>query len=86
MTVRIVVAQRGWVFVGEWNTHGDEVILQRAKSIRRWGTSQGLGQLINGPTDSTVLDPAGTVRLHRLGIVATYDCNPEKWAAVLARD
>lgn len=77
--VRLVIAQRGWVFVGRYTQDGENVVLTAAKVIRKWGTSKGLGELCAGPTSTTVLDPAGTVRLHALGIVATFDAAPDGW-------
>lgn len=60
---RIIVADRGWVFAGECEDNEDgSVTIRNAKNIRRWGTSTGLGELANGPTSKTVVDPAGTVR------------------------
>lgn len=82
--IRIVVAQRGWVFVGRYSATADEVTLEHARCVRRWGTTKGLGELAAGPTKSTVLDPAGTVRLHPLAVVATFDCDAEKWNAHLS--
>ena len=77
---RIVVAQRGWVFVGRYTQDGDEVTLSDAKNIRTWGTTKGLGELAaTGPTSKTVLDPAGTVRLHHLAIVVTLDTKVTTW-------
>ena len=78
--VRIVIGQRGWVWVGHYSTDGEEVVLHDAKNIRRWGTTRGLGELCPGPLAETVLDPVGTVRLHQLAVVATYDCDSEAWA------
>ena len=78
--LRIVVAQRGWVFVGRVSQDGDSVVISDAKCIRRWGTQKGLGQLAaNGPQSSTILDETGTVRMHALSIVAQIDCAEEKW-------
>jgi len=77
-----VIAQRGWVFVGEVERSGDDVIITNAKCIRRWGTTNGLGQLAaNGPQKATVLDDMGTVRLHQLAVVASIDCEARKWPA-----
>lgn len=77
---RIVIAQRGWVFVGRWSQDGEMVTLTDAKNIRTWGTTKGLGELAqSGPTTATVLDPAGTVRLHILGVVATLDTEVTEW-------
>lgn len=77
--VRIVIAQRGWVFVGRWEEDGERVTLHNARVIRRWGTTKGLGELCAGPTSSTVLDPAGTVELHILGVVASLACDENGW-------
>lgn len=60
--VRIIVADRGWVFVGRCveNENGS-VTITDARNIRRWGTTAGLGELINGPTNETKHDYYGTV-------------------------
>lgn len=77
---RIVIAQRGWCFVGLWSEDGDNVTLTDASVIRTWGTTKGLGELAaSGPTSTTKLDPAGTVRLHRLAVVATLDVTGGSW-------
>ncbi len=71
--IRIVIAQRGFVFVGHYSREENEIVIRKARSIRRWGTTRGLGQLVTGPTSETKLDEAGTVRLHPLQVVATLD-------------
>lgn len=59
---KIVVADRGWVFVGDVTANDDgSVTIDNAKNIRVWGTTNGLGQLRNGPTESTIVDDYGTV-------------------------
>lgn len=79
---QIVIAQRGWVFVGDVTRDGDEVVIANAQNIRRWGTTKGLGEIAaNGPTGNTKLDPFGTVRLHSLAVVAALDCVADKWPA-----
>jgi hypothetical protein len=84
--IRIVVLQRGWVMVGEWNKVAeDECILTNAACIREWGTERGLGQLRSGPTEKTVLDFAGLCRYHPLTQVLAIDCdNEEAWTRALA--
>lgn len=77
---RIVVLQRGWVVVGDVHTAGDELVITDARIIRRWGTSRGLGELVDGPLAETKLDDAGTVRAHVLGVVLALDVKAEKWA------
>jgi hypothetical protein len=85
MTIRIVVAQRGWVFVGDVNREEHEIVITRAKNIRRWGTKRGLAELSAGPTSATELDDGGTVRLHPLQIVLTIDCDAKKWEKHLGK-
>jgi hypothetical protein len=71
----IVIAQRGFVFVGDVSTDGDELVISNASTIRRWGTEKGLGELCDGPLESTVLDSQGETRIHRLAVVATIRCD-----------
>jgi len=79
---QIIIAQRGWVFVGDVSITADQLVIKNASNIRRWGTTRGLGEIAaNGPTKSTVLDAVGTVRIHALAVVASIDCDKEKWNA-----
>lgn len=60
----IVAANEGWVFVGKCRFEPDgSVVLMGAKNIRRWGTSKGLGELVNGPLSDTVYDEYGLVKI-----------------------
>lgn len=78
--IKILVLQRGWVAVGEFSQEGSQVVLQNASVIRRWGTSKGLGELVGGPTNETVLDPCGTIRVHELAVVFAMDVERKGWA------
>ncbi len=74
-TKQIVIAQRGWIFVGDVSRTETDVVIENAAVVRRWGTKKGLGQLAqDGPTEETRLDPCPAVRIHPLAIVATMDC------------
>ena len=78
MAKKIVVADRGWVFLGDVysDSNGDQLI-NDAKVIRNWGTTKGLGEIaLTGPTSKTILDDAGTVRVPARSVVALFDC---KW-------
>ncbi len=79
--IKIVILQRGWVFVGRFAQQGDKCTLENASCIRQWGTTKGLGELVEGPTKNTVLDNAGTVRFHENGVICMIDVNEEKWSA-----
>jgi hypothetical protein len=78
---QIVVLQRGWVVVGDVTKVGDEIVITEASVIRFWGTKNGLGELVGGPTPTTKLDKAGTVTAHQLAVVLTIDVDAAKWAA-----
>lgn len=77
--IKIVILQRGWVFVGRFTKSGQECVLNNAYCIRQWGTTKGLGELVSGPTSKTVLDDAGTVRFNELTVVATVDADESGW-------
>ena len=79
-TLQIIIAERGWVFVGDCSRDGDQLVITNARNIRRWGTTSGLGQLAtDGPQSETQLDDYGTVRIHVLAVVAAIECNVEAW-------
>lgn len=66
----IIVAHRGWVFVGDVTEDLENIVISNALNIRRWGTTKGLGQLaIDGPQPNTVIDSYGTVKIHKLSVV-----------------
>ena len=77
--VRIVILQRGWVFVGVFSKKGTQCFLDSASTLRTWGTSKGLGELVNGPLTNTKLDPVPQVEFHEMTIVATLKVNASKW-------
>jgi hypothetical protein len=86
MDIRIVIAHRGFVYVGEYTRSDSYVTINRAHNVRRWGTTKGLGQLAaDGPRENTRLDPSPAVELHELAVINTIRCNPEKWADALGR-
>ena len=71
---QIVVLQRGWIMVGDVERVGSEFVISDASVIRRWGTTNGLGQLaLAGPTENTVLDAVGTSYAHELTVVFRMD-------------
>ena len=56
----IFVLDRGFVVVGEAEPHPEKPFwwrMARSATIRRWGTSNGLAELKDGPLPSTILDP-----------------------------
>ena len=79
----IVVLDRGFVYVGRVTVDGDWCLIADAKNIRVWGTTNGLGELVNGPTKSTTLDAVGNVRAPLRAVISIIDANAEKWNTVL---
>ncbi|MDE2101100.1 MAG: hypothetical protein KGL39_27885 [Patescibacteria group bacterium] len=71
----IVVVDRGWVFVGRVKRGADAVLIEDAKTVRRWGTSRGLGQLaLEGAQPNTVLDPVGTISVPARAVIFSIVC------------
>ena len=77
--VKIVILQRGWIFVGRFKKTGSDCVLENASCIRQWGTTKGIGELVSGPTSKTVLDPCTNVRFHEMTIVALLDADEKGW-------
>ena len=78
---RIVILQRGWIYVGDYAEDGMDCTLSNASCIRTWGTTKGLGELASdGPNSNTKLDPCnGIVEFDYLTVVATISCDEKKW-------
>ena len=81
--INIVVLDRGFVYVGRTKVEGDFVTITEAKNIRRWGTTRGLGELVNGPTKDTKLDPVGTVEAPLRALISLVSVEEEKWTPIL---
>lgn len=78
----IVIAERNWIYVGRVGRDGDMTIIHNAQNVRRWGTTEGLGELARkGPRPETVLDAYGTVKIHVLAVVGHIECDAKTWDA-----
>jgi hypothetical protein len=72
---QIVVISSGWVAIGQVTQTDTHTIIEDAAVIRTWGTTKGLGQIaIEGPTQDTVLDYAGTISCLNHAVLFTIDC------------
>lgn len=81
--IRIVILQRGWVYIGRFSRNGTICKLTNAYNIRIWGTTKGLPELVNGPTSKTVLDKCdGYIEFDWLTVIHTISVNPEKWIEI----
>jgi hypothetical protein len=80
-SVQIVIAPRGWIFIGY--THEDKeerkLIIEKCNVIRTWGTTKGLGELTGGPLSGTKLDKCATTRIPIDAVIAQIDCEDSKW-------
>jgi len=71
---RIVVSDKGWIFVGFCTDNDDgSVTIKNAYNIRRWGTSKGLGELVKGPLSETKYDFYGTVKTKSIIEIAVIE-------------
>jgi hypothetical protein len=77
--IKIVVLDRGFVYVGNVEETDNFVVITNASNIRIWGTSKGLGELVNGPLSNTKLDKVGTVRAPNRALISLIDVDQSKW-------
>ena len=78
--MKICVLERGWVLVGQLEKDGDEYLLINGNVIRRWGTTEGLGELaIKGPLSETKLDKVPLVKFNKSQLIFTISCDESKW-------
>ena len=80
--VKIAIVDRGFVYVGRVAVEGDFVVIRNAKNIRVWGTTRGLGELVNGPLPGTKLDAVGTVRVPSRALISLIDVVAGKWTGI----
>ena len=74
----IVVVDNGFVFVGQ--VTGTKVLLvDKAKQLRKWGTTAGLGQLRSGPTKDTLADPVDVLLIPAARVVFAIPVDGTKW-------
>jgi hypothetical protein len=78
-TACIVIGTNGFV----WYTPnaadmGDYIHLKSARIIRQWGTTDGLAELVDGPTKETKLDSASDVVLTKTAFLFAIPCKDWK--------
>lgn len=71
----IVVLDRGFVYVGTVSCSDQYVTIHDSKNIRVWGTSNGLGELRNGPLSGTKLDATGEVVAPLKSVIHFIKCS-----------
>lgn len=81
--LQIAVLDRGFVYIGDVATDGEWCYIANAWNIRRWGTTRGLGELVNGPLADTVLDRVGDVRMPMTTLQHLIVVEAAKWQTKL---
>ena len=77
---QIAILDRGFVFVGNVSIEGDWLLIADAQNVRRWGTTNGLGELASkGPLKDTVLDASGMVRVPLRALIGLIECEVASW-------
>jgi hypothetical protein len=75
----VAVLRDRWVFVGFRRREGDQIIMERARCVRVWGTAgdhTGLATLAaKGPTDSTVIEDPSTIKFHLLAETFSHEAD-----------
>ncbi len=80
--VKIVVLDRGFVYIGVIKVDADFVTIYNAKNLRVWGTTKGLGELANGPLSNTKVDHVGTVKAPIRALISLIDVDAAKWKLI----
>lgn len=79
--IKIVVLERGFVYVGRVDEEGDPVVtIHNARSLIRWGTKKHLGQLVNGPLAETSLGDACTIKVRTNQIIHMIEVSQDAWS------
>lgn len=76
---QIAVLDRGFVYIGYVKWNDDVLTITNAKCIRRWGTTKGLGELVNGPRPETILDTVGTIHVPEHALIHLIDVVESAW-------
>jgi len=77
--IKIVVADRGFVYIGNVEETDDFVKLKNSSNIRVWGTTKGIGELVGGPLSGTKLDKVGSLRIPNRAVISIIDVEQAKW-------
>ena len=76
----ILVADRGFVYVGDVTVNGDFAEIKNARNLRYWGTKNGLGELVlNGPLENTKLDPCGDLDVPMRAVISIHRSEKKLW-------
>lgn len=82
--LKIVVIDRGFVYIGKVTTDAEWCKITGCKNIRKWGSTKGLGELVNGPLGDTVLDACGDLNIPIHALISIMGVVEEKWTRSLS--
>jgi hypothetical protein len=77
--IKIVVLERGFVYVGEVTELDDGIRVENARNIIRWGTSRHIAELVNGPLEDTRLGDVCSFKAYTHSVIHMLDVESEKW-------
>ncbi len=78
-SIEIVVIDHGFVYVGRCEYQAHSVTIHGARCLIRWGTTEHLGQLRNGPRDETKLGASCTVEVKQARINHVIEVDQDAW-------
>ena len=78
--IKIIVLERGFVYVGHYAEDGDKATITDARSLILWGTSEHLGELVGGPKEKTKLGAVCTVTARLSQIIHTIEVSQDGWS------
>lgn len=81
----IVKFREAHCYIGRVYFHEHYVRLTYPKCFQRWGTTNGLGELYNGPLPSTVLDLSPELEIPLLAVNCIMRVNQAAWADKIAK-
>lgn len=79
----IFVLDRGFVVVGRAEIDPDLAFhwkLSPGRTVRRWGTTEGIAQLKDGPLAATVLDLPAVRHVPFRAVIELIEVEETKWA------
>jgi hypothetical protein len=77
--IKIVVIERGFVYVGRVCPNEKGCTIHGARSLIRWGSSQHLGELVGGPLKETKLGASCTVLVTESQIIHMIEVDQNAW-------
>jgi len=77
--IKIIILDRGFVYVGKPEQQPGIWLIKQARCVRQWGTTKGLAELVNGPTNKTVLDGSMTVHVPDRAVLQMIDVDQGSW-------